>query len=49
MNKETLELCKIEIKGFLDKKLIRPTNSPWICAAFYVNNANERERENHVW
>ena len=44
MNKETLELCKKEIKGFLNKKLIRPSKSPWSCAAFYVNNANEKER-----
>ena len=44
MNKETLELCKKEIKGFLDKKLIRPSKSPWSCAAFYVNNADEKEK-----
>jgi len=44
MNQETLRLCKEEIKRFLNKKLIRPSKSPWSCAAFYVNNANEKER-----
>ena len=44
MNKEILEHCKKEIQGFLDKKLIKPSKSPWSCAAFYVNNANEKER-----
>ena len=44
MNKEILEHCKKEIQGFLDKKLIRPSKSPWSCAAFYVNNVNEKER-----
>ena len=31
MNKEILEHCKKEIQGFLDKKLIRPSKSPWSC------------------
>nr|KYP75455.1 polyprotein [Cajanus cajan] len=44
LNKETLEYCRKEIKQFLDKKLIRPSKSPWSCAAFYVQNASEIER-----
>lgn len=46
MNKETLEFWKKkEIQVFLDKKkLIRPSKSTWSCAAFYINNANEKER-----
>ena len=44
MNKEILEHCKKEIHGLLEKNLIRPSKSPWSCAAFYVNNANEKER-----
>ena len=31
-----LEYCKIEIQVLLDKKLIRPSHSPWSCATFYV-------------
>ena len=44
MNKKYLELCKKEIKNLLDKKLVRKSYSPWICTAFYVNNAAEKER-----
>nr|KYP47809.1 Enzymatic polyprotein [Cajanus cajan] len=44
LNKETLEYCRKEIQQFLDKKLIRPSKSPWSCAAFYVQNASEIER-----
>ena len=44
MNSELLEYCKKEIQTLLDKKLIRPSKSPWSCAAFYVNNAVEKER-----
>ena len=44
MNAELLEYCKKEIQSLLDKKLIRPSKSPWSCAAFYVNNAPEKER-----
>ena len=44
MNFELLELCKKEIQSLLDKKLIRPSKSPWSCAAFYVNNAAKQER-----
>ena len=38
MNQELLEFCKKEIQTLLDKKLIRPSKSPWSCSAFYVNN-----------
>ena len=41
---ELLERCKKEIQNLLDKKLIRPSKSPWSCAAFYVNNAAEQEQ-----
>ena len=44
MNAELLEYCKKEIQSLLDKKLIRPSKSPWSCAAFYVNNALKKER-----
>ena len=44
MNAELLECCKNEIQNVLEKKLIRPSKSPWSCAAFYVNNAPEKER-----
>jgi len=44
MNFELLEHCKKEIQSLLDKKLIQPSKSPWSCAAFYVNNAAEKER-----
>jgi len=44
MNSEILEHCKKELQSLLDKKLIRSSKSPWSCAAFYVNNAAERER-----
>ena len=44
MNKELLEYCHKEIKDLQDKKLIRPSKSPWSCSAFYVNNAAEKER-----
>jgi len=45
MNAELLEYCKKEIQTLLDKKLIRPSKSPWSCAAFYVNNAAKKERD----
>ena len=45
MNSELLELCKKEIKTFLNKGLITPSKSPWICAAFCVMNQVEKERE----
>ena len=44
MNAELLQYCKKEIQTLLDKELIRPSKSPWSCAAFYVNNAAEKER-----
>ena len=44
MNPELLEYCKKEINDLLDKKLIRPSHSPWSCAAFYVQKASEIER-----
>jgi len=44
MNFELLEHWKKEIQTLLVKKLIRPSKSPWSCAAFYVNNAAEKER-----
>ena len=44
MNPELLEYCKKEFKDLLDKKLIRPSHSPWSCAAFYVQKASEIER-----
>jgi len=44
MNVELLEYCKKEIQTLVDKKLIRPSKSPWSCTAFYVNNAVEKER-----
>nr|KYP39731.1 polyprotein [Cajanus cajan] len=31
-------------KAYIFKKLIRPSKSPWSCAAFYVQNASEIER-----
>jgi len=40
MNAELLKYCNT----LLEKKLIRPSKSPWSCAAFYVNNAPEKER-----
>ena len=44
MNPELLEYYKKEINDLLDKKLIRPSHSPWSCAAFYVRKASEIER-----
>jgi len=44
MNAELLQYCKKEIQTLLDKELIRPSKSPWSCAAFYVNNVAEKER-----
>jgi len=43
INAELLEYCKREIQSLLEKKLIRPSKSPWSYAAFYVNNAPEKE------
>ena len=44
MNPGLLEYYKKEIKDLLDKKLIRPSFSPWSCAAFYVQKTSELER-----
>ena len=44
MSPELLEYCKKEINDLLNKKLIRPSHSPWSCAAFYVQKASEIER-----
>ena len=44
MSSELLEYCKKEINDLLSKKLIRPSHSPWSCAAFYVQKASEIER-----
>ncbi|XP_070002055.1 uncharacterized protein [Nicotiana sylvestris] len=39
-----LALLDSEIGDLLQKKIIRPSKSPWSCAAFYVNNNAEKER-----
>ncbi|XP_043812190.1 uncharacterized protein LOC110608268 isoform X1 [Manihot esculenta] len=44
MNQEMVEFCKKEIQDLLTKKLIRPSKSPWSCAAFYVMKNAEIER-----
>ena len=44
MNPKLLEYCKKEINDLLSKKLIRPSHSPWSCAAIYVKKASEIER-----
>ena len=44
MSPELLEYCKKEINDLLSKKLIRPSHSPWSCAAFYVQKISEIER-----
>ena len=44
MSPRLLELCDTEIKDLLRKKLICKSHSPQSCAAFYVENAPEKER-----
>ena len=44
MNHDLLEICKEELQTLLDKKLIRPSQSPWSCAGFYVMKQAEKER-----
>ena len=44
MNTHLLEYCKEEIKDLLNKNLIRKNQSPWNCAAFYVQKPLEIER-----
>lgn len=38
MNVELLAFCINEIDDLLQKGLIKPSKSPWSCAAFYVYN-----------
>jgi len=35
---------KAEIEDLISKGLIRESQSPWSCMAFYVKNRNEQER-----
>nr|KAJ0191358.1 hypothetical protein LSAT_V11C800444750 [Lactuca sativa] len=44
MNNELESHCKNEIQDLINKKLIRPSKSPWSCSTFYVMNAAELER-----
>ena len=44
MNEKLLEYCKQEIDTLINKKLIRPSKSPWSCAVFYVQNVAELKR-----
>jgi len=44
MNAEYQRLCAEEIKGLLDKELIRESTSPWNCYGFYVNKHSEQIR-----
>ncbi|KAL4197042.1 hypothetical protein AMTRI_Chr04g249260 [Amborella trichopoda] len=44
MNTILLDMCRKEITDLQNKKLIRPSSSPWSCAAFYVNKNAEKER-----
>ncbi|GAV88412.1 hypothetical protein CFOL_v3_31834 [Cephalotus follicularis] len=44
MTYELKEHCKKEIQELLNKRLIRPSKSPWSCATFYVNKNSEIER-----
>ena len=44
MSPKLLEYCKKEINDLLNKKLIRPSYSPWSCVAFYVQKVFEIER-----
>ena len=44
MKEELLKYYKKEIQDLSDKKLIRPSKSPWSCSAFYVQNQAEIER-----
>ena len=43
MNTQLLEYCKEKIKDLLNKNLIRNSQSPWRCAAFYVQKPSEIE------
>lgn len=44
MTNESKIHCKKEIQDLLDKKLIRPSKSPWSCSAFDVMNATKLEK-----
>ncbi|KAL4183005.1 hypothetical protein AMTRI_Chr11g95990 [Amborella trichopoda] len=44
MNTILLDMCRKEITDLQNKKLIRPSSSPWSCATFYVNKNAEKER-----
>ena len=48
MNEKLLEYCKQEIDSLIKKKLIRPSKSLWSCAAFYVQNVVELERDTPI-
>ncbi|GAV63111.1 LOW QUALITY PROTEIN: hypothetical protein CFOL_v3_06632, partial [Cephalotus follicularis] len=41
MNHDLMKHCKKEIGELLTKRLIRPSKSPWSCAAFYLNKNSE--------
>ncbi|XP_060203091.1 uncharacterized protein LOC132631536 isoform X1 [Lycium barbarum] len=45
MNHELMEVCKTEINDLLQKKIIRPSRSPWSCSAFYVNKNAEKKKD----
>nr|KAJ0196451.1 hypothetical protein LSAT_V11C700382540 [Lactuca sativa] len=44
MNNELESHCKNEIQDLINKKLIRPSKSPWSCSTFYVMNVAKLER-----
>jgi len=44
MNAILEQHCRLEIKDFESKGLIRKSRSPWSCAAFYTNKNFEIER-----
>jgi hypothetical protein len=37
-------LCQAEIKQLLERHLIEPCKSPWVCLTFYVNKHSEQKR-----
>jgi len=44
MNSEHLDFRKKEIQNLLEKRLVRPSNSPWSWVVFYVDNVAKKER-----
>ncbi|GAV89025.1 hypothetical protein CFOL_v3_32446, partial [Cephalotus follicularis] len=44
MTYELMEYCKKEIQELLNKKLIRPSKSPWSFAAFYIDKNSKTSR-----